>query len=178
MPRRADQDDRVTQERLVLHATVTRRRTDHTELERPVGDALDHRLRVEDGERDMQLRMLFGEPAEQRREDDAAGPGRRADLERPGELAGRVVGELVDDLVFQREEPLRRPVELGTGFRRFDAPTGAVEQLRAESLLERAHLQADRRLRDAEPLGRLGERPALDDLAERPQLPRVHKGSL
>ena len=178
MPRRADEDDRVTQERLVLDAAVTRRRADDTELERAVGDALDDGLRVEDGERDVQLRMLLGEPAEERREDDAAGPGRRADLERPGELAGRVVGELVDDLFFERKQPLRRPVELGTGLRRLDAAAGAVEQLRAEPLLERPHLEAHSRLRDAEPLGRLGERLALDHLAERPQLPRVHKDSL
>ena len=168
MSRRADEDDRVAQERLVLDAAVARRRADDAELERPVGDPLDDGLRVEDGERDVQLRVLLGEPAEQRREDDAAGAGRGADLERPGELAGRVVGELVDDLLFEREQPLRGAVELRAGLGRLDAPAGAVEQLRAEPLLERPHLQADRGLRDAEPLGRLGERLALDHLAERP----------
>src|SRR5204862_7461423 len=45
-------------------------------------------------------------------------------------------------------------------------------------LLQRTHLLADRRLRDAEPLRGSGERPPLDDLAERCQLSRVHKPHL
>src|SRR5256885_13469631 len=40
---RADEDDRVAQERLVLDTAVARCRADDAELERPVGDALDHR---------------------------------------------------------------------------------------------------------------------------------------
>ena len=61
---------------------------------------------------------------------------------------------------------------------RLDAAAGAVEELRPEPLLERAHLELDRRLGDAELLGGERERLALDDLAERLQLAGVHKGSL
>src|SRR5207237_908966 len=83
---------------------------------------------------------------------------RGADLERPGELAGGVVRELVDDLFLESEQPLGRAVELGARLGRLDAAAGAVEELRAEPLLECAHLEADRRPGDAEPRGRPGER--------------------
>ena len=150
------------------------RGADDAELERAVGDALDHGLRVEDAERDVQLRVRFGELAEELGEHDAARPGRGADLERAVELAGRALLQLADDLVLEREEPLSAAVEPKPGLGRLDAPPRPVEQLRPEPLLERPHLQADRRLRHPEPLGRLRERPPLDDLAKRLQLPRVH----
>ena len=130
MAGRAREHDGVAEERLVLDAPVPRRRADDAELERPVGDALDDRLRVEDEQRDVQRRVLLGEPAEELREDDAAGPGRRADLERAGELAGRVLGELGEDLVLELQQPLRAAVEAGAGLGRLDAPAGAVEELR------------------------------------------------
>ena len=88
------------------------------------------------------------------------------------------LGELLEQLLLEREHPLRAAVEAQPGLGRLDPPPGAVEQLRPEPLLERAHLLADRRLGDAEPRRRLGEAPALDDLAERCQLARVHKRSL
>ena len=56
------------------------------------------------------------------------------------------------------EQPLRAAVEPKPGLGRLDPPPGAVEELRPEPLLERAHLQADRRLRHPEPLSRLRER--------------------
>jgi hypothetical protein len=178
MTRRADQDDRVAQERLVLDASMARRGTDDAQLERSVRDALDDRLGVEDRQCDVQLRVLLCETAEERGEDDAAGPGRGADLEGAGELTRRVVRELGEDLVLEREQPLGGAIELRPGLGRLDAAPRAVEELRPEPLLERAHLQADGRLRDPEPLGRVRERLALDHLAERSQLPRVHKDSL
>ena len=76
------------------------------------------------------------------------------------------------------EQPLRAAVEPQTRLRRLDPAAGAVEQLRAEPLLERPHLQRHGRLRDAEPLGRLREALALDDGAERGELARIHKPSL
>src|SRR5262249_6756825 len=54
-------------------------------------------------------------------------------------------------------------------------PAGAVEQLAPEALLERAHLQADRRLRHTQALGRLREALALHHSAERRKLTRIHK---
>ena len=52
------------------------------------------------------------------------------------------------------------------------------EELRPKALLERAHLEGHSRLGDAEPLGCLGERPPLDDGAERCKLTRVHNETL
>ena len=84
-------------------------------------------------------------------------------------------GDLVEQLPLEREHALRAPVETVARLGRLHAPARAVEQLLPEALLERADLLADRRLRDAEPLSRLGEALALDDGAERRQLARVHK---
>ena len=178
MPGRAREDDGVAEERLVLDPAVTRRGADDAELQRAVGDALDDGLRVEDAERDVQLRVRVGELAEDLREDDAARPGRGADLERAGELAGRLLGELGDDVLLELQQALRAAVEAKPGLGRLDAPPGAVEELRPEPLLERANLQRDRGLRHPEPLGRLGERLPLDHLAKRLQLPRVHNSYL
>ena len=178
MARRAGEDHRVAEERLVLDGAMARRGADDAELERAVGDALDDRLRVEDAQRDVELRMHRGELAEELREDDAARPGRGADRERAVERAGRLVRELARDLLLEREQPLGAAVEAQPRLGRLDPPARAVEELQAEPLLERAHLQADRRLGHAEPLGRLGERLALDHLAERTKLARVHNGSL
>ena len=116
--------------------------------------------------------------AEQDRKHRAAGPGRRTDLEPATELTLGVVAELLQHLLLEREQPLRTAIQPVPGLRRLDAATGAVEQLHADPLLERADLQAHRRLRHAELLRRLGEAAPLDDGAERCELARVHKQSL
>jgi len=56
---RAREDDGVAEEGFVLDAAMAGRRTDDSELERPVGDALDDGLRVEDAERDVDLGVDF-----------------------------------------------------------------------------------------------------------------------
>ena len=94
------------------------------------------------------------------------------------EVALRVRRDVGEQLLLEREQPLRAAVEAPAGLGRLDAAPRAVEELRAEPLLERPHLQRDRRLRDAEPLGRLREAASLDDRAERSKLPRIHKRSL
>ena len=86
--------------------------------------------------------------------------------------------DLGDELLLEREQPLRAAVEPQPGLGRLDAPARAVEELRPEPLLERPHLEADRRLRHAEPLGGLREAAPLDDRAERRELARVHKPRL
>ena len=86
--------------------------------------------------------------------------------------------DLLEQLLLEREQPLRAAVEPPPGLGRLDAAAGAVEELRAEPLLERADLEADGRLRDAEPLRRLREALPLDDGAERSELTRVHKHSI
>ena len=107
--------------------------------------------------------MQRGELAEELREHDPAGPGRGADLEPALELRRRLLGHLGDDLLLEREQPLRAAVEPHARLGRLDAPAGAVEELRPEPLLERPDLEAHRRLGDAEPLGRLREAAPLDD---------------
>ena len=64
-------------------------------------------------------------------------------------------------------QPLRAPVEPASRLGGLDAPAGAIEELQAEPLLERADLEADRGLRHPELLGRLREAPPVDDGAER-----------
>ena len=150
------------------------RRADDPELQPPVGDELDHRLRVGDRQLDAQLGIGALEFAEQERQDDRRRPGGGADLERAAQRRVRL-GDLVEQLLLEREHPLCAPVEAEPGLGRLDPPTGAVEQLRPEPLLERAHLLGDGRLRHAEPGSRLGEAPPLDHLAERSKLARVHK---
>ena len=166
------------EERLEHDAAVAARRADDPELELAGGDPLDDRLRVEDPQHDVQLRVQRLELAEQVREHDPAGAGRGADLERPLELVGRLLGDLGDDLLLEREQPLRAAIEPHARLGRLDPPPRAVEQLRPEPLLERPDLQAHRRLGDPEPLGGLREAAPLDDRAERCQLARVHKQSL
>ena len=100
-----------------------------------------------------------------------------ADLELPAERPLRLA-ELLEQLLLEREHPLRAAVEPHPGLGRLDTPPGAVEELRPEPLLERTHLLTDRRLRHPEPGRRVGEAPPLDDLAKRCQLARVHKQSL
>src|SRR5207247_11088692 len=89
-----------------------------------------------------------------------------------------LTGKLVEQLPLDREHPLRGPVEPLAGLGRRDAPTRAVEQLGPEPLLERPNLKADRGLRDSKPPRGLGEAPAVDYLAERGALARVHKDIL
>src|SRR5579862_7645304 len=101
--------------------------------------------------------MEGAELAEKLREHDAPGAGRGADLERAGQLVGRVAADLGDELVLEREQALSAAVEPQAGLSRLDAPARAVQELRPEPFLERAHLQADGGLRHAQPLRRLRE---------------------
>src|SRR5581483_10744029 len=175
MAGRAGEHELVAEERLVLDGAVSWRSADDAECERPLGHALDGRLRVAHRERDVQARVMLRELAQQPWQDDAARAGRRTDLERAGEVALRVARDLGRDLLLEREQALRAAVQPQPRFGGLDAPPRAVEQLRPEPLLERLYLEAHRRLRDAEPLGRLAEAAPLDDGDEGLQLLRVHK---
>ena len=86
-----------------------------------------------------------------------------------------VGGDLLEHLLLELEQALGAAEEAQAGLGRLDPAAGAVEQLRAEPLLERPHLERDGRLRDAEPFRRLREAAPLDDRAERGQLSRIHK---
>ena len=78
--------------------------------------------------------------------------------------------EIGEQLLLHRKEALRAPVEAVPCLGRLHAASRTVEQLRPEPLLERADLQAHRRLGDPELLRRLGEAPPLDNGAERCKL--------
>src|SRR5712691_11483517 len=111
--------------------------------------------------------MVFLELTEQERDDRAARARRSAELERARDRPFVVGVELLEQVLLGGEQALSRCVEASPGLGRLDPATGAVEELPPEALLERADLQADGRLSDAEPLGRLGEALPLDHGAER-----------
>src|SRR5919197_58752 len=122
----------------------------------------------------MELAAALLELAQEAREHRGAGPGRGADRKRAPQGALGFVGDLLEDLLLEREQPLRAAVEAETRFRRLHLPAGAVEQLPSEPPLERAHLEADGRLGHPEPLRRLRKATPLYDGAEGRELPRVH----
>src|SRR5438093_5048607 len=163
MVRRADEDDRVAEERLEGNAAMPAGRADDAELELTGCDALDDRLGVEDPERDAEVGMVLGELAEELRDDDPAGARGGPDLEGAAQLLGASEADRGHDLLLEREQSLRAAVEPQARLGRLDPAAGAVEQLRPEALLERPHLQAHRRLRHPEPFCGLGEAPPLDD---------------
>ena len=122
--------------------------------------------------------MELLELAEQDGQDASARPGGGAYLEPPLQLALGLLSELREQLLLERQEPLRSAVEPESGLGRLDPAAGTVEELLPEPLLERTDLQADRRLRHAELVGGLREAAALDDSTERRELLRVHKNTL
>jgi hypothetical protein len=173
--RRTGEHDLVAEERLEDDTPVPPRGTDDAQLELALGDAVDHRLRIRDRERDRYLGVLALELAQEHRHDRAPRTGGGADLERPAELAPLARVQLVDQLALEREHALCAAVKSHPGLGRFHASPGAVEQLAPQPLLERADLKAHGRLGDAEPLGCLREALAFHHRAERRQLSRVHK---
>ena len=126
----------------------------------------------------MHQRVELLELAEHDRQDAAARAGGGADLEPPLQLALRLLPELGEHLLLEREQPLRPAVEPKARLGRLDAATRPVEELLAEALLERADLQTDRGLGHAELVGGLREAAVLDDRAESCELTRVHKNNL
>src|SRR5205823_6610028 len=148
------------------------------ELELPSSDLVDDRLRVGDRQPYVDVRIRLLELAEQERDDRAARPCRRAHLKRARQGALVAAGDVLEQLVLEREQLLRGRVQTQPGLGRLDPPAGPVEQAAAEPLLERANLEADGGLGDTEPLRSLGEALPLDDRAEGGQLARVHKHPL
>ena len=118
------------------------------------------------------------ELAQELRDDDGRRAGRGADREQPRDVPDSLRDDLVEHLFLEREKPLCAAVEAHAGLGRLDAPARPVEELRAESLLERPHLEGHGRLGHAEVLRRLRERASLDDGAERGELARIHKRTL
>jgi hypothetical protein len=126
----------------------------------------------------MDLGMELLKLAQQARQDAPAGAGRSADLEPARQLALGLLAELREQLLLERDEALRTAVEPEARFGRLDPPSGAIEELLADALLERADLQADSRLGNSELVRGLGEAPTLDHRAEGGELLRIHKNTL
>jgi hypothetical protein len=178
MIRRDGEDDLVAGERLEDKRAVAAPRADDAELEPALCHPLDDRVGVCDGKGDAQVRMRPLEFAEEERDEVCPRARRGPERERAGERALAERRHVLEELRLELEHPLCAPVEALPGFGRLDPSPGSVEKFLPEPFLEPAHLEADSRLRHAEPLRRLGEAPPVDDGAERSQLPRVHKPSL
>ena len=178
MAGRADEDDLVREERLEANTAMAARRADDAELELARRDALDDRVRVRHRQKDADVRVLALELGEHHRNGDGGRPGRRAEHEIAREVALAGGRHLGDELILERQHALRAAIQTPARLGRLDAATRAVEKLRSEALLERAHLQRDCGLRHAESIRCLREAPTLDDRAERSELARVHKRTL
>jgi hypothetical protein len=122
--------------------------------------------------------MVALELAQEQRKEVAAGAGRGADCECSVKLAALLPRELLVELMLELEDALSLLVQDEPGLGRLNAAPGAVEERATEPLLQRADLEADRRLRYAQALGGLREALLLDDRHERRQLTGVHKHSL
>ena len=146
---------------------------DDAELELVRGDALGDVLRRADLERDLDLGVEAQEADQQARHEARARPGRGADREAAAQHVGLLLGG-AHHVALEREDALCARDHGAALGRRLRLAPAAVDQRDAEALLERAHGLRDGRLRDAERLGGLGERAALDDGAERGELTRVH----
>ena len=140
---------------------------DDSELQLARSNAFDDGVRVGDGQEHADVGIQALELAEDDRDDDR----RRTRGGPQDEVAGEVTltrrRHLRDELILEREHPLRAAVEPPARLRRLHAPSRAVEELRPEPLLESAHLERHRRLGHAEAVGRLGEATAFDHRAER-----------
>src|SRR3954470_4100817 len=172
---RHGEHDLVAEERFEGDAAMAPSRTDDPELELTIGDTCHDRLSVRDRQAHMDVRMPLLELAEQHRYDASTGAGGRAELERAGDRALVIGLELVEQLFLELQQALCGGVEAQTCLGGLDAASGTVEQLPTESLLERADLQADCRLRHAEALRSLRKALPFHDGAECGQLTRFHK---
>ena len=175
---RRREDHLVAEERLERDAALPPRGADDPELELARGDVLDDRVRVGHRQRDLDAGILGLELAEEQRQDDRGRAGRGTEVERSRELALADRRDVLQQLILEREHPLRAPIEPPAGLGRLDPAAGTVEQLPAEPLLESPDLEADGGLRDPEALRRLREALPLDDRAKRSELSRIHKHRL
>src|SRR5207248_2934366 len=84
---RAGKHDLVPEERFEHDSTVTAARADDAELELAVGDAVDERLRVGDGEPNSHIGMLLLKLAKEQRNDGPARARGGAEVEGAGKRA-------------------------------------------------------------------------------------------
>ena len=98
-----------------------------------------------------------------------AGRGEVAGRADPHRLCRRPRSGDVENLIVDREQPPRVVDDKLAGRGQAHARRALVEQVGAEQALQPLDLGADRRLRDAERLRRLGEAAQIDDGDQRPQ---------
>jgi hypothetical protein len=141
MPRRAHEDHLVGEERLEADATMTPGGADDPQLELAGRNTLDDGMRVRDREKDPHQRVLTLELAENDGNDDCRRSRRCPQHEVSCEIALARGAHVGDELILEREHPLSAAVEPPSRLGRLDASTRAVEELRAQALLQRSHLQ-------------------------------------
>ena len=112
VPRRAGEDDLVSEERLEHDTAVPTTRTDHAELELTIGHLVDDRLGVRDGEAHADLGVALVKLAEKQGDDGSPGACRGADLERSRDLAAVAGRKLLEEALLECEQPLCGRVEL------------------------------------------------------------------
>ena len=139
----------------------------------PVEDEAAHRL----GDPQPDLRVAPRSLVDQPRGEHLAHRSRQAEADLAGEFHLRAaddVEELLEGFDHQSamfEKPL-------AGLGQLHAARGPEEERDLQVLLDVAHVLAQRRLRDVQPLGRLRQRTFLGDGDEIAQVPHVHAGTI
>ncbi len=176
---RDGEDDLVAHERLELERAMTAKRTHDAQLELALADLLDHAVRVRDRQRHREVGVARAgtrragagrgvRPARSRRRSPACRAARPSPPARAPRSSCCSIWSIRCARLYRT-----RPASVGSTRR----PERSSKRP-AEALLERPDLQADRRLRHPEPLGRLREALLLDHRDEGRELPRIHKHSL
>src|ERR687897_766815 len=130
MAGRAREDHLVREEGLEADAAVPAGGAYNPEL--AVGHALHHGVRVRDGEEDAHAGMLALELAEDDRNGDRRRPSRGAEHQVAGEVALDARSHVRDEVLFEREHPLRGAIGPPARLGRLDAAARTIEELRAE----------------------------------------------
>ena len=146
---------------------------DKAQIERALGDALLHRLRIADEKRRYHRGEARLELADELRQDVFADSHARADKQRPGELSGELLHARVE-LGRERKDALGVFERERSGGRERDAALRAIEKAGVELLLQLLDLESDRRLGHEKRLRRLGERQVFRYRMKDLQAPQTH----
>jgi hypothetical protein len=141
---------------------------DETEVEASLRDARLHRLAVGNDQLRNDPGVAGFEFAEDLRQQKLRDRRAGANQKRPAVLPAHLLHARVE-LGGHSKNPFRVIERDDAGRRERDAAVGAIEEPDAEMLLELADLERDGRLRHAQRVGRLGERPMLGNRMERLQ---------
>ena len=176
VPRRDDEDQLVGHQGPGLEPAVPRVGPHDAHVDLAVQDGLDDPARVRDLERDGDARVPLAKATDDGRQHVLARDRARAHQERAGDLAEELV-ERLTRLGPEQEHLPRVAVEELPGSRRHGLPAQAVEQPRAQLLLEEPHVLAHGGLGEAEGGGGPGEAPELVHSGEDLELAEVHEAA-